>query len=227
VFPSSFKWFWPEWNYRAKHGIGILEFFLDLVSFNPNDEFGDDSLLLCSPIASSFGYTFTNEAKLINFDHLISMKELDSILSNRYCKSDLDCVYTDECLAKCDLSTNKCTSDLVKPQIAIYCTFLKDYLKDNMTEELLPILSKCENLNFIKSDNDLYEKNEMPLSFEKHKIYLKQSHYWKSSLDFALVTNKLRTTLWEYIKFVKDPIKSTKKTTKAGQDVTTTTTIPK
>ena len=36
MFLSSFNWYWPEWNHRAKISIGILEFFLDIVSFNPN-----------------------------------------------------------------------------------------------------------------------------------------------------------------------------------------------
>ena len=125
MFLSSFNWYWPEWNHRAKISIGILEFFLDIVSFNPNDDFGLDSLYLCSPIETSFGYTFKNEAKLINYDNLISQRELRDIMKQRSCQSDLDCVYTDECAARCELSTNTCTSNLVHPQIFNYCKFIR------------------------------------------------------------------------------------------------------
>ena len=215
MFLSSFNWYWPEWNHRAKISIGILEFFLDIVSFNPNDDFGLDSLYLCSPIETSFGYTFKNEAKLINYDNLISQRELRDIMKQRSCQSDLDCVYTDECAARCELSTNTCTSNLVHPQIFNYCKFIRAYLVDNSnaTDTLEPVLKSCEQLKwFSNSESNLLKVNEMPLSFEKHKLYLTQSNYWKNSFDYAIVTNKLHSVLWSFIKYSKDPVKTTKKT---------------
>lgn len=128
VLPISFNWFWPDWNYRCKISLGILEFFLDAVSFNPNDEFGSDSLYLCSSIETSFGVTFYNEAKITNYNQLLNGRELQQQLSDVYCYSDGDCVYTKMCQTRCNLKTNRCTSDMVKPQIVQYCMFLREYL---------------------------------------------------------------------------------------------------
>jgi len=128
VFPMNFKWFMPNWNYRCKISIGILEFFLDNVSFNPNDEFGDESLYLCSSIEQSFASTFINEAKLINYDKIINGRDLRELLADRTCYGDEDCIYTKQCQSRCDQKTNKCTSELVKPQLTYFCSFLRDYL---------------------------------------------------------------------------------------------------
>lgn len=74
---------WPDWNYRTKISIGILEFFIDAMTLNPNDEFGRDSLYLCSSIEKSFGYTFSNEGSfylLIHVQHLVRLRFQASIL---------------------------------------------------------------------------------------------------------------------------------------------------
>jgi len=128
VLPINFNWFWPDWNYRCKIALGILEFFIDAVSFNPNDEFGADSLFLCSPIESSFGATFINEAKLTNYNDILNGRELQAKLAGVYCQNDADCLYTQQCHTKCNLNTNKCTSDLIKPQIVYFCEFVQAYL---------------------------------------------------------------------------------------------------
>ncbi len=128
VLPINFNWFWPDWNYRCKIALGILEFFIDATSFNPNDEFGADSLFMCSKIESSFGATFLNEAKITNYNEILNGRELQTKLADVFCKRDEDCFYTKQCHTKCNLNTNKCTSDLIKPQIVHYCEFLKEYL---------------------------------------------------------------------------------------------------
>jgi hypothetical protein len=85
IFSESYKWNWPEFNYRCKIVYGILEYIYDQDSFNPNDEFGLDSLILCSPLEKSFGYSFTYEAKLFDFDNLINLRDLQAKLSDRSC----------------------------------------------------------------------------------------------------------------------------------------------
>lgn len=210
----NFNLNWPEWNYRAKISLGILEFFLDSVSFNPNEEFGSDSLYLCSPIESSFGNTFINEAKLTRYNEILNGRELQRKLADRYCYSDSDCVYTKECHTKCDTKSNSCTSDLVKPQIVHYCNFLREYLFDNKNATMIlePIIEECETLkSFTKSNNVMYSKNKMPMNYDKHKIYIAQLNYWNDSMKYALTTNRLRTALWEFVKLTKDPQKSKKK----------------
>lgn len=214
VFPmKNFQWFMLDWNYRCKISIGILEFFLDSVSFNPNDEFGDDSLYLCSPIEHSFASTFLNEAKLVNYDEVMNGRDLRELLAEQTCYSDEDCIYTKQCQTRCDIKTNLCTSELVKPQVAYFCTFLRDYLLDNtnVTETLEPLIERCEKLeSFGKYSNSMYIKNERPMNYEHHKIFVKQLNYWNNSNEYALVTNKLMNTLWEYIKLAKDPQKKKK-----------------
>lgn len=213
VFPINFKWFIPDWNYRCKISIGILEFFLDSVSFNPNDEFGDDSLYLCSPIEHSFASTFLNDAKLVNYDEVMNGRDLRELLAEQTCYSDDDCIYTKQCQTRCDTRTNLCTSELVKPQIAYFCSFLRDYLFDNVnvTATLKPLIESCEKLKPIgKYASSMYIKNERPMSFEHHQVFMKQLNYWNSSNEYALVTNQLMNTLWEYVKLTKDPQKKKK-----------------
>ena len=120
MFSSSIYWYKIETAHRLKIALGILEFFSQATEFNPNDEFGADSLLLCSPIDLSFGYTFLNEAKLINYDWIMTTAEALSILdgeTNRvrpHCRTDADCVITDQCSFHCDTNTNKCVGKLVR-----------------------------------------------------------------------------------------------------------------
>ena len=59
----------------------------------------------------------------------------------------------------------------------------------------------------------MYYKNERPVSYEKHKIFNAQMNYWNNSMDYAILTNNLRTTLWEFVKLTKDPQKTKKKAT--------------
>ncbi len=200
-----------NWDHKCKISIGIMEFFLDIVSFNPNDEFGSSSLYLCSPIEASFGYNFYYEAKLLNYDQLFTASELEQNLNSRYCKSDLDCVYTKQCSTKCDLATNKCSFVLVKPQIIDFCQFLKEYIGEyeNVSRILDPFIEKCLKLNnlYILNERNLFDKNEMPINFQRHKSFIETSNYWKNSLEFTTITNELNSALWNLIKFMKDPVK--------------------
>lgn len=136
-------------------------------------------------------------------------------LSDRYCKSDLDCVYNNQCSTRCDTETNKCTYYLSKPQIVTYCEFLNKFLNDNsnVTQVLGSLIEECLNIKtLIEKKSLVYDKNEMPVSFEKHRVYMAKSEYWKNSMEFATFINKLHMTLWDWIKFSQDPVKSTKKT---------------
>lgn len=133
LFPNSYKWSWPKWEHRVKIVISILEFYFDMISFNPNDEFGKNTLYLCSPIETSFGHTYYYDAKLLNYEYLITAEQLEKILNERRCTYDTDCMYTSSCITKCDQSTHKCTSHLAEPQITHLCRFLKVYLFDDNT----------------------------------------------------------------------------------------------
>jgi hypothetical protein len=207
------NWFQLDWKSRCKISLGILEFYLDAVSFNSNDEFGRDSLQLCSPIEASFGYSRFFEAKLINYEHLMTSSQLEKILSNRYCKTDDDCIYNQQCATKCDsLHTNKCQFFSQKPQIANFCSFVKQFLNDNLnfTRELNPLLDECLQLAYFNLQNEttiLFSKNEMPVSYDKLKKVMARNDYWKASQRFNNVTSAIYNLLWDQVKFLKDPEK--------------------
>lgn len=230
IFPDAFKWKWPDWGYRAKIGLGVLEFFLDANSFNPNNEFSDDSLYLCSPIDLSFGYTFLYEAKLLNYDEVHTGAEFAALMSKRKCSSDADCVYTSSCQAKCDLNTLKCTNNLVEPQIVAFCRFLRGYLSDgNSTQTMEPIIDRCisdlKNIDELKKHGPTTtSKYDMPLKFAEFKSYMAQMTYWNVSLNYATITNELHGQLWKHAKYLKDPVKrkkasSSASSTKSAQQV--------
>ena len=211
---------WPrlKWDYKCKIALGILEFFLDAISFNPNDEFGKESLYLCAPIESSFGFTFFNEAKLIEYENLLTGKELEEKLKDRRCDSDADCVYTKQCASKCNMTTQRCTYQLVQPQIVEICRFIKDNLvTESVKQSFMPLVEKCEKLKPVYlSPHIAFKRVEMPLSFDKHKIYLEQSSYWNSSLQYAEVSRDLHALMFDLIRLSKDPVKPKKKPKQHG-----------
>lgn len=117
VFSNSVYWYKINPLYRLKIALGILEFFSYATAFNPNsDEFGEtpSSLLLCAPIEHSFGYTFFNEAKLVNYDGLLTTQEaLDNLNKPHKCRYDSDCVLNENCAFQCNVKTGRCTGKLV------------------------------------------------------------------------------------------------------------------
>ena len=206
------NWFKLDSDSRCKISLGILEFFLDAVSFNTNDEFGSDSLNMCAPIEASFGYDRLNEAKLINYESIFTGKQLEAQMSNRLCYSNRDCVYSDECATKCNNQTHKCSSTLTKPQIINFCLFVKKFLSDNLNVSLMldPLLDKCLKLKLsFEDENILFGKNEIPARFDRNSI--NRSEYWKNSHEFIEVTNEIYHILWENVRFLKDPVKPKKK----------------
>lgn len=113
VFSNSNYWFKLDILYRVKIALGILEFYAQAPEFNPNDELGLDSLLLCAPVEDSFGYTFGNEAKLVNYNELLSAREAIDRLGRHKCTADSDCMLTKQCAFQCDTAATKCTTKLV------------------------------------------------------------------------------------------------------------------
>jgi hypothetical protein len=203
--------------------LGIWEFFIDSVSYNPNDEFGVNSLYLCSSIESSFGYTYTNDAKLVDFTELWHASEIESKLKHRHCKSDSDCIYNDFCTTICDVKRNVCTYKLNRPQIGNACNFLYDYLSDNTNiTVLLKLFDDCKklsnDLSLMSSDfyNNANSLNSIPskdifLSFENYKHHLKTQLFNNLTMEYTRITNGIQQQLWQHIQFAKDPIKKKKK----------------
>jgi hypothetical protein len=197
----------PKWLNRCKISLGILEFYMDIASFNPNDELGYDSLYLCSQIEISFGYTTDIESKLIDFENLISIKQLENKLENKYCKNDSDCSYNSQCITKCNLNAKKCSSKLNKLQIIDFCEFLKRYLYDvnHLKMSLEPIILRCLKLKLFDFDKKiLFKKLEMPVSYKNLKLFSIQSNYWNISFEYTNVVNDLKSVLWKWTQKLND-----------------------
>ena len=182
---------------KCKLAIGIMEFFLDAVSFNANHEFGDDSLYLCSPIEYSFGYTPLNDVKLLNYDQIFTGKQLQALLSTRFCKSDSDCVYNEQCGTQCDNITNTCTFYLVKPQIVDFCLYLNRFINSDKADFKLA-LEKCLELNTLKEEGDvLFKNNLMPVDAHENETHQARSRYWADAGKYVEITNEIYSLLWQ------------------------------
>jgi hypothetical protein len=218
IFPNSYKWSWPKWEYRVKLVISILEFYLDSESFNPNDEFGTNSLYLCSSIESSFGYTYAYDAKLLNYEDLLTGNELEIKLNDRYCSYDSDCIYSSTCISKCNKITNRCSPYLAEPQLVNLCKFIKIYLLDgnkninvtNVDDQFYDLLKRCYKLSNISISDSIFsfafsksknvETKESVMEIDRHSNLT-------YSLEYSLVANELKALLWSFIKYTKDPVR--------------------
>lgn len=156
---------------------------------------------------------------MINTDNLLTSDELEENLSYISCNNDSDCKYNDFCSTTCNKQTRKCTSQLQKPQLVDYCRFTREYLLDNknITHILEPLLDKCELLKSIAyNKSNLYVKNDLPLSWEKHQDLISNTEYWKKSREFMILANEIKANLWDWIRHIKDPVKN-QKTTKSPE----------
>ena len=202
--------------HKLKIALGILEFFLDAVSHNPNDDFSAETIYLCSSIESSFGFTFINEAKLIDYDYLFSGQELKKKLNHKECSSDADCFYSDQCTTTCDLNLRKCTHQLSFLQVTVFCEFFQKFIDSNseLKIQFEPLIKKClklkpfylinqdDNLNKVKSDSD------------EQTAFLKNRAYLNASMEYTLTTKSLFDKIWGMIKLINDPVKPKKTTRK-------------
>ena len=151
-----------------------------------------------------FEFKIEFEAKLIDFDHLISSKQLNDQLVNRRCSSDSDCQYNHLCTTKCNLKTKRCTLQLNNLQIINYCRFVERYLfdSDEFKKNMQPIIQRCLTIKsfdddqFMSSNKSvMYLKNEMPIRFNNLKTHIAQSQYWKLSTDYTNIINELQSSL--------------------------------
>lgn len=216
VFIENDNWRNLKIQHKLKIALGILEFFLDAASHNPNDDFSPETIYLCSSIESSFGFTFINEAKLINYDFLFSGKELKEKLRDKECSSDSDCFYSDQCTTTCDLNLRKCSHQLSFLQVTIFCEFFQKFIDSNseLKIQFEPLIKKCLKLKpfyLINQENNL---NRIESESDEQIAFLKNRAYLNASMEYALTTNNLHDKIWEMIKLVNDPVKPKKKTQK-------------
>jgi hypothetical protein len=213
---------WPR-LYKIKISLGILEFFIDSPSFNPNEEFGPDSLYLCSPIRESFGYSFILDAKLLKYDHLYTGRELAELMNKKSCTNDFDCVFTNDCITKC--IDNKCSSQLIRPQLVNYCLFLENYLNDThlyRNQNFRDLINQCIKLDSISIDLDVVSKAKsinFLFNFEELKLNAQREVSWNKIIEYSMLTDRLKEILWKEIKLVDHPIRIAKEALKSFREL--------
>jgi hypothetical protein len=201
-----------------KIALSILEFYMDAPLFNPNDEFGPDSLYLCSKVRKSFGFSYFLDGKLLNYDHVYTARELKQLLSNRTCERDQDCFFTDECITKC--VENKCSEYLIQPQLVVFCEFAKDYLYQEIyhgkDKTLFELIEECVKLKSLYVNSGiLYGK----LNSTDKKIAEDRKAYIDYSIEYSIFTYKLHHALWNEIRLLPTPVRQKLKLTKKSQPV--------
>lgn len=178
--PSGFRrsmdqLFTPSWPRKAKIAIGLLEFVED-VFHGPYGNF-----LMCDTSAKNLGYNEKYDLKMVDMRKIVPETNLKELIKDRHCESDLDCVYGTDCRTSCDLSTMKCTSEVIQPNLAKACQLLKDYLLHGAPSEIQEELEK-----------QLYSCIALKVTANQMEM------------EHSLILNNLKTLLWKKISYTND-----------------------
>jgi hypothetical protein len=188
--------------------MSVFEFYIDAGLFNPNDEFGLDTLYLCSPIRKSFAFSYILDGKLLNYDHLHTARELKQLMSNRTCVTDHDCFFTDECTLKC--IGGRCSEHLTRPQLILFCEFAKKYLFREIYEDrsvpIATLLDKCVNLQTLYSNISMYAREMSDAEARTAATSLKA--YMDYAIEYSILTDEIRAALWEPIRLLPTPTRA-------------------
>ncbi|XP_046370371.2 divergent protein kinase domain 1A-like [Haliotis rufescens] len=174
LFTNSYKWEFPRWAKRARVTLGIVEFSMDIY-----EEQGT-KFLMCDISPVNFGITFDYEAMLTGTKDIASAYSIGTLLQNRTCYSDSDCVYSRHCRSMCDRK-GRCSGEITHPTLWFVCDIIRDYLlfdaPKHLYYELKRLLSKCSFLS-MKGDNP--------------------------DLKHAVVYHDLKSFLWKEIQYSPD-----------------------
>ncbi|XP_034036619.1 divergent protein kinase domain 1A-like isoform X2 [Thalassophryne amazonica] len=172
---SMDQWFTPSWPHKAKISIGLLELVEDIF----HGTFG--SFLMCDVSAFSFGYTDRHDVKVKDARHIVPEISFQETMRQQHCNVDEDCLYGTDCLTSCDLTKHRCTSEVVRPNLAKACDALKDYILRGAPSDVSEELEK-----------QLYACIALKGSTEQMEI------------EHSLILNNLKTLLWKKISHIKD-----------------------
>ena len=171
LFPGSYGWGLPAWQKRARIAVGLLEFTLDSLQHESGGEY-----YFCKTSERNIGYTSTYDVRVLDISHILPKEELISYLSTGQCYSDGDCEYTQHCSTRCDLKTNTCGHQLLRPNLQLVCQILQPYIMKGVPRrivvDVVRTLDRCEHLS-INTPN--------------------------LELETSLVLNQLKSLLWRQI----------------------------
>lgn len=166
------SWLYPGWTERAKIGVGLLEFTLDIYQHHT-----DGLFYLCDANETNIGFTRNHDFLMHDLSDVLPRKMLESRLAGVECVSDDHCKYTEHCKTICDTTKGRCTGNLVRPNLSLVCDILKPYLLPDMPKviraDFLNLMLRCVKLQSLASD------------FE---------------VQHSLIVNDLRSLLWRHIR---------------------------
>ncbi|KAL1022648.1 hypothetical protein UPYG_G00030490 [Umbra pygmaea] len=172
---SMDQWFTPSWPRKAKISIGLLELVEDVF----HGTFG--SFLMCDVSAAGFGYNDRHDLKVMDARLIIPEAAFQAAMRERRCDVDEDCLYGADCHTSCDLTKHRCTTEVMRPNLAKACSALKDYLLRGVPSDIQEELEK-----------QLYACIALKGSAEEMEM------------EHSLILNNLKTLLWKKISHTKD-----------------------
>lgn len=175
-FKHRYRWFFPEWPQRVHIALGLLE-YASLAMEEANAKF-----YMCDFKPTNFGYTEYFEMKVTNIENIYPEALLMSILRNKKCISNSDCLVGKFCRSKCDRLSRRCTRSILTIDLVKICEVISDYvLYDSPPEvkfDLGRLISKCSKLPLMIN----YKSTSM--------LHLKQN----------LIMDEMTQILWDLLK---------------------------
>ena len=168
---TSYHWFLPSWEHRAKVAVGILDLMFDIYEDNHIKFF------MCDIQPAAIGHSETYEALVTDARDIMSSAMLANALENRTCTHDHHCHYSRYCTTMCDAQRQRCTGEVTKPTLWQACHLLEEYILFDTPSKMKPILERL-------------------LHRCSHLIIYGQS----IDMSHVILITDLKTILWDHIK---------------------------
>ena len=133
----------------------------------------------CDVVPGGIGYTTDHSALLTDVASVIAPAFVQRRLENQTCRHDRHCSFLGHCVSTCDLVTQRCTVELIRPTLWRVCRLLAEYLMadapSSIRGQLMDLLNRCSRL---------------------------VTHRRLIDVNGASVLNELKVLLWDRIKHV-------------------------
>ena len=169
VFSHRYRWFFPDWPKRVHIALGLLEY--SSLAMEENSA----KFYMCDFKSTNFGYTEYFEMKVTNIENIYTESVLSTLLRNKKCLQDSDCVIGKYCKSACDNHTNHCTGTVLIPDFVHICEIISEYLLYDSPPavkfDLGRLISRCKKLSKAPGEtNSSIEIQQNLLMNEMHQI---------------------------------------------------------
>lgn len=156
-FPNYNHWLLPSWEKRANIAIGLLELSSTMTeSYN-------SKFFMCNIKPTTFGVSSDFEAKVVEFDSLVTEHQLIQRLEHKQCFFDSECYYGNGCSMLCNINSRTCSNIPKRHTVSVICDILKDYVlydcPDDFKFQFESLILQCQNLT---SNNLSIPQNVIP-----------------------------------------------------------------